>query len=197
MIYYTGKMLQFLENRRTLTHKALTAAFNEKYGASFSVNQIATLCQRNGFWTGRTGRFPKGHKAWNSDLKGKGICKPNRGCFKKGHLPQNHRPVGSERIDVDRYLYVKTAEPNVWRMKHVLVWEEAHGPIPNGFILRFRDGNSLNCRIDNLELMNRSLHVRLNKLQYRAAPKAIKPTLHLVAQIQSRFSRAREVLRAA
>lgn len=31
----------------------------------------------------------KGCKSWNTGLKGKGICKPNKGSFKKGHIPSD------------------------------------------------------------------------------------------------------------
>lgn len=39
---------------------------------------------------------------------------------------------------------------------HHAIWEEVHGPIPSGHVLRFKDGNSANCALDNLELLSRS-----------------------------------------
>jgi len=32
-------------------------------------------------------------------------------------------------------------------------WEQTYGPIPKGFNIVFKDGNSLNCDIDNLQMV--------------------------------------------
>ena len=53
--------------------------------------------------------------------------------FKKGQTPVNHRDVGSERVNVDGYLEIKVAEPNRWRLKHRVIWEQVNGAIPKGF----------------------------------------------------------------
>jgi hypothetical protein len=37
-----------------------------------------------------------------------------------------------------------------WLPEHRCVWVEHHGPIPKGYQIRMRDGNLLNCTIDNL-----------------------------------------------
>jgi hypothetical protein len=50
---------------------------------------------------------------------------------------------------------------------HHLVWERAHGPIPAGHKLAFRDGNHLNCALENLELLTNSDQVR-NQFTKRA-----------------------------
>lgn len=41
------------------------------------------------------------------------------------------------------------------RLLHRVVWEEAHGPIPPGMIIIFRDRDSLNCDLDNLRCVTR------------------------------------------
>lgn len=188
MIHYTEKQIRFLRTHRRLPRRELAALYNRRWRTSWSFEQIDSLCGRKKIFTGRTGRFKKGHIPWNNGTKGMGICKPNSGCFKTGSIPPNHKPVDSKRIDVDGYIYIKTAEPNIWRMKHIIVWEKRHGAIPAGRILRFKDGNTLNCRIGNLELISRSLHCRLNKLRYNNAPAKTRPTLKLIAQIQARCS---------
>lgn len=43
---------------------------------------------------------------------------------------------------------------------HHLVWEKAHGPIPPGHKVAFKDGNHRNCALDNLELLTNSDQVR-------------------------------------
>lgn len=50
-----------------------------------------------------------------------------------------------------------------WIQKHVLLWEQANGPIPKGHCLIFLDGNRSNIALDNLELISRSTLLTLNK----------------------------------
>ena len=66
-------------------------------------------------------------------------------------------PVGTERrAHSGKYVFIKTAEPNTWKLKHHLIWEEANGPIPAGHIIAFTDGNSHNLALDNLILLSYS-----------------------------------------
>ena len=53
------------------------------------------------------------------------------------------------------YVYIKVSDDAKMVMKHRWVWEQAHGPIPKGYNIMFRDGNRLNCSLDNLELVSR------------------------------------------
>lgn len=43
---------------------------------------------------------------------------------------------------------------------HHVIWVEHNGPIPAGHKLAFKDGNHLNCAIENLELLSNSEQVR-------------------------------------
>ena len=43
---------------------------------------------------------------------------------------------------------------------HHLIWEEHNGPIPAGHKVAFKDGDHLNCAIENLELLSNSEQVR-------------------------------------
>ena len=100
----------------------------------------------------------------------KGSIPPNKGkrmspelyaklaptMFKKGNTPGNHKPVGSERVNVDGYIERKVAEPNKWEGKHRIIWKQAHGDIPKGCNIQFKDGNPLNCTLSNLYLISRA-----------------------------------------
>jgi len=81
--------------------------------------------------------------------------------FKKGCRPQTWVPVGSESVATNGgYIKVKVAEPNVWRLRSHLVWEKTHGrPLPEGWIIRRRDGDPRNDAPENLVAMPRSQHL--------------------------------------
>lgn len=115
--------------------------------------------------SGLDGYFKKGHVPQN---KGKrmskeayDLCKAT--MFKKGHTPHNHREIGSQRINIDGYCEIKVEEPNKWKLKHRVVWEKEHGPIPKGNAVIFADGNKTNFEIDNLLCVSRRELVKLNK----------------------------------
>ena len=46
--------------------------------------------------------------------------------------------------------------------EHRLVWEKAHGPIPDGYEIHHIDGNGHNNSIENLQLLTRSEHTSLH-----------------------------------
>lgn len=61
----------------------------------------------------------------------------------------------------DGYLYVTTGK--IHRPIHRLMWEAVHGEIPDGMTINHKNGQKLDNRIDNLELLTRAenvLHAR-------------------------------------
>ena len=82
--------------------------------------------------------------------------------FKKGHSPQNHRPVGSERINKDGYIEIKVDEPNKWMPKHRFIWQQANGKIPSGHMVVFRDNDRANVTLDNLMMITRKENAVIN-----------------------------------
>lgn len=110
----------------------------------------------------KDGAVSKGQEPPNKGKKG--ICAA--GCektwFKKGHIPANYRPVGSERVNKDGYIEVKVADPNKWRLKHRVVWEAVNGKISKGYIIIFRDNDKTNTDINNLMPIKQGTHAVLN-----------------------------------
>jgi len=47
---------------------------------------------------------------------------------------------------------------------HQLVWIEHHGPVPKGFCVHHINGDKLDNRIENLELVPHSDHIRKHKI---------------------------------
>lgn len=161
-ISYTDGQLQFLKNHSKLPRKEMTKLFNTEFGTDISQKNLAALCKRKGWFTGRDGRYEKGKKPWNKGVTG--YMGANKTSFKKGQRPPNWRPVGSERITVDGYVEVKVSNTGKrWRLKHQVVYEQAHGKPPKGHAVIFIDSNKQNCDIDNLRLVSRAELAVLNK----------------------------------
>ena len=112
--------------------------------------------------TPHTGLFTKGFVPWNKGIKGYSV-KHGRHHFQPGTVPSTWVPVGTERWtqppkskpDAPRYLKRKVAEPNRWAMAHRWLWEQHNGPIPKGYIVLFRDGDTTNIAIENLMCITR------------------------------------------
>jgi hypothetical protein len=195
MMRYTKKQIHFLRiGYKKWPIPELTAQFNSRFKQKRNRGSIEAAVNNRRFLSGRTGCFEKGFIPWNSGTKGMGICKRNSGTFKKGNTPGNIKPMGYERISADGYIEKKirernpyTGAPTRFKMKQVLVWEKKYGPIPKNKIIVFLDGDQLNCRINNLELISRAEHVRLNQLKYRAAPGIIKPGIFALAKLKTKI----------
>lgn len=162
---YTDEMKQFiLDNYKGRYNQELADLFNQKFNANITSRTIKSYKANNNLNSGLTGKFRKGQTPHN---KGKKMPKEvyekvKHTMFAKGNVPPNHRPVGSERISKDGYIEVKVEEPNKWRLKQRVVYEEAKGKIPEGCPIIFLDGNKRNFDIDNLRCITRSELLYLN-----------------------------------
>ena len=185
---YTEEQLTFLRKNSSLPRSLLAARFNKRFATNKSHVAILSTCKRKQFLTGRTGYFKKSQKPWNTGTKG--VCKKNSGCFRKGDRPKKWRPVGSERINTgDGCLLIKVAEPNVWKYKHIIIWESKHGNVIKGHLIRFKDHNPLNCTLDNLEEVSRAVHFYLNRNGYTELSGEFKPAMKIIAMIKTKISR--------
>jgi hypothetical protein len=110
-----------------------------------------------------TGQFSNGFTPWNKNLKGIHLS-PNSE-FKKGISARNKLPIGSVQIrhrkrEVGDRAFVKTAEPNTWRLRALVVWEERYGPLPKGLLVHHIDRDTLNDEVSNLAAFSRSWHMK-------------------------------------
>lgn len=144
------------------------------YLSSDQSGRLSKLDQR-----GRAYRFQKGHKTWNKGLSVDIGGKETR--FRKGHMPQTWRPVGSERIDSDGILWRKVNDTRDkaadWRPVHVLIWESAHGPLPRGRFVVFADRNRRNFAVSNLISVTRAENMQRNTCH--RYPKAVARLIQL------------------
>ena len=114
--------------------------------------------------------FQKGLVPW-SKTHAIGMHLSPKTEFKKGMRPVNVVPVGTVKIrrckGGNRRAYVKVAEPNIWKLRAVVVWETTHGPLPSGHLVHHRDRNSLNDDPMNLQAMTRVEHLEEHRQDFR------------------------------
>lgn len=141
--------------------KDMTELLNKSFETNYTVAQMKSYYGNNNINSGTDGRFAKGHIPANKGLIGVGGWEPTQ--FKKGNVPVNYRPIGSERVNVYGYVEIKVADPNKWRLKHQVIWEEANGHIPKGHVVIFGDRNTDNLDPKNLILVSKSQLLIMNK----------------------------------
>lgn len=165
MHYFTAKEKEFIEgNARNRSNIELTEMFNKNFGSELGINQIKAFKKNNKISSGLNGQFSKGHIPSNKGKKGFGGWELTQ--FKKGNKPHNWVPIGSERITKDGYIQVKIQDGKFqhnWRGKHILIWEEHNGSLPDGYAIIFGDGNNRNFNLDNLILVSRNQLLTLNR----------------------------------
>ena len=173
------------------SYREIQKAFTEKFGWEISLNQVNSYIGNHHLSTGRTGRFQKGQEPHNKGKKGVCAAGCEKSWFKKGNIPANYRPVGSERVNADGYIEVKVADPNKWEFKHRAVWESVNGKIPKGCIIIFRDNDKTNTNIDNLLLIKRGTHAVLNHTGLCGYSGEFKETAICIAELKTATSRAK------
>lgn len=114
--------------------------------------------------------------------------------FRRSRKIENVLNVGDETLCRSTgYITVKTVCPAYnmktkrnYRYKHLVVWEAYNGPVPEGHVVRFLDGNKQNCTIDNLRLFTRAESVYLNILGYNQVHPSLKETIIGLAKLKAK-----------
>lgn len=133
---------------------------------------------------GAKNRFGKGHEPAN---KGKQMSaevyeKAKHTFFKKGFVPHNTAEadgaitIRNETKSNRSYKYIRLSLGN-WFPYHQYLWEKQNGKQPKGHCLWFKDGNTMNCELDNLELISREENMLRNTIQ--RFPPEVKEVIRL------------------
>ena len=147
----------------------MTQILNRTFGTNYTKNQLRAYYKNHALNSGLDGRFQKGHIPDNKGVKGVWDPRCEKTWFKPGHVPVNAAEVGEERYrPKDGYVWIKVGQPNRWRMKQLVVWEQTYGKIPKGKCLIFLDGNTQNTDLSNLRLVDRSTNLILNGRNLRS-----------------------------
>jgi hypothetical protein len=147
--------------------------------------------------------FKPGQAPWNFGLKGSTGLHPatRQNHFKPGCMYGNARhrwvPVGTLRIDKDGLLSRKWTDDRTvpshqrWAPVHRLVWEQAHGPVPKGFVVVFRHPSLRTTQereitLDKLVCISRSENMRRNSYWTNLSPEVAR-LVHLKGIINRRI----------
>lgn len=109
--------------------------------------------------------------------------------FKKGQLGWNYKPIGYERVNIEGYIEIKVADPNVFKLKQRLVWESNFGPIPPGHNIQFKDKNRLNCEPDNLYCISRANQLKSENSFIARYPKDLQLAIQSKAMLTRQINK--------
>lgn len=147
--------------------------------------------------SGSSTRFAKGEKPWNKGWRHVSGGRSVETQFKAGGMPHNTKPIDSLRVAMGVLqrkiaMHGKNASER-WRAEHELVWIAAHGPVPEGHIVRFREGMATTVAeqitIERLECVSRAEHMHRNSVQ--RLPAELRQVIQLRGVLQRRI-RTRE-----
>lgn len=170
--------------------KEVAEMMNSKFKTSFTAAQIHSYRQNHKLPSGFITRFKKGHASPN---KGKKLSremylKASPTMFKKGNIPKNTVPVGTEKM-ISGFVWVKinnkikAKKTENWVLKHRYIYEQHHGKIPDGHNVIFKDGNRTNFDIDNLALVSKSEMNIMNSRNLRSSNKELTESCIAVARL--------------
>lgn len=114
-------------------------------------------------------RFQKGHKPANKGLKMSAATKEKskHTFFETGHIPHNTKSDGVIVIRHDQRgvacKFIRIAKAK-WIAYQRHIWQNEHGEIPKGSIIIFKDGNTMNCELSNLEMLTKAENMLRNSI---------------------------------
>lgn len=173
----------------------------EKYGVKISPSQVRGWKKNHKAPSGYDARFRPGNA---SPTKGKKrteflspemIARIQKTQFKKGNVPKNRREVGEIIERSDGYLWIKTQDwhqNDNWQQYHRWLWEQVHGPIPEGFRVYFLDGDRRNCKIENLELVSEAVAATAVKVYGLTKDAEINKAILKAAELKVALTKAQE-----
>lgn len=182
---YTQNICNLLNRSyRSVVGKAYSLGL--KKSDEFTKNFMAS-CSENLKEVGKKFRYQKGQVPVNKGKKMTSVVyeKVQRTMFKKGNVPHNAKQEGTEVLrkqsDGKKIIMIKVPENRKLCNKHVWLWEQSYGKVQKGFNVVFKDGNTLNCTIENLECISNAELMNRNAIRF---PLELKETIMLFKKLK-------------
>lgn len=154
---YSKEELAFIKANCTLNERILAQKMEVYFNKPFNPHALNVLRVKRQWLTGRSGRFEKG---------------------------ENLKPIGFERYCENAKCWLIKASIKRYERKSHYLWRKAGRKIPRGHIIDYKDGNSRNCTLENLELISRVEMAWRKKLQYHQLNDEIKPTFSAFVKLK-------------
>ena len=131
----------------------------------------------------RSSHFKKGHPSWNKGRKveGEWLEKMKLTSFQKGNVPYNLKEIGHIR-NYKGYNEIKIGHKK-WISCARHTWMQAHGDIPQGYVVFRIDGNCRNDNLENLCLVKRS-DLAVQNRWLKSVPEEYREVQQLVNKIK-------------
>jgi hypothetical protein len=191
---YSIEEIDFLKNYTPgHSYNDITKKFNETFNLDLTLKQISSTLKRYGFCNGLDCQFKKGQTAYNkgSKMSRETYEKVKATMFKKGNKPAQTKPIGSERINRDNYIEIKLSESGRWKLKHIYIWEQVNGKLPENHCIIFLDSNIRNFDINNLKCVSRAENLFLNNNKLRFNDSELTNTAVNVARLNTKIREAK------
>lgn len=151
---------------------------NRHYGADIIDGvRVRAFKKNHGITSGLDCRFKKGQEPRNKGKKQTEYMSPEAiertkaTRFKPGNTPANLLPVGAIVKNTEGYLLRKISMEGSqwerWEFLHRAVWEEHNGPVPDGMMVSFKNGDKEDLDIDNLMLISNAENLELYRSRLR------------------------------
>ena len=172
---------------------------NEKYGLSLTPAQIRGWKKNHKVPGGYSTRFRPGVQAWNKGKKWQdfmteeGMKNSRKYLFSAGNVPKNRKELGAVYERSDGYLWIKVQDGHLnknWKQLHRYLWELENGPIPDGHMLIFLDGNRYNCNLDNLSLVTNGELAVINQKFGMTHDKEVNEAIVAASRLKLKISAA-------
>lgn len=202
--HYSQEQIDFLTELtlKGYTTKETAGIYNEKYfDDPITAGCVQSFRANHKIKSPNDGRFKKGNIPPNKGKHTKAVGRMVETQFKKGNIPPNHKPVGTITLRHDKtrrdYQYIKVAEPHTWKLLQVKVWEDHYGKVPDGCIVTFIDGDTMNCDIDNLMVISKKQNLVRNRNGYTAYDKDSAELMRNIIDLKIKVGEKKQELRKA
>jgi hypothetical protein len=129
-------------------------------------------------------RFDRGDVTFQNMMD---VCKRHRFLTGRDRITM---PIGTERLTNGGFVMIKVRDEHGadnrknFTMKHIWLWEQQNGPVPNGHRLKCLDGNKKNTAPSNWECVPNGVLARMHKRNFDDAPAELKCTIIAVSKLE-------------
>ena len=181
--YWIKEQIIFLtETYQTIGDTELAAIFNTKWNKQKGWTKKHIEKKRRYLNLKRTEDQKRAIKKRNKEL----------GCWNESAIKKwqtiGLSPIGTIKVwkvGTQKSKLIKTENGYVYLSRKL--WEQHFGPIPKHKLVSYKDGNPLNCTIENLHLITRAENALINRNNVYKAPFEVKQTLITLNKLNNKL----------